>query len=563
MQLFVSSSEAGGVSAGWGEKIVGLLNQTMLNETSWPTDEEFLQMMTNNLSVSVGISSSSSSPPAVKLYCGDGLEAFRRSYLIMHGYISLMVCLFGMLANTLNIIVLTRMDQRISPTNAILTGLALADNLVMIEYIPFTMHMYILRERPVYERFSYPWTVYVLIHAHVTQVFHTISIWLTLLLAVWRYLSVAHPLRSRDWCTLDRALLAILLAYICSPLVCIPLYLTYTIQEQSYRSPASLTANGTGISPDVPMNHTLYVLGTSELARANESLLENINFWTYSVVVKLIPCVALTFFSFRLISALVSAKERRQNLKSNNANSSKKNLPVAGCDPERSVSGIERHPPPAGPGSGSEKHDRTTRMLLAVLVLFLLTEFPQGILALLSGILGDAFFTNCYRHLGELTDILALINGAINFILYCVMSRQFRQTFSRIFRPRLLDKWTAGPLSAASARRNNSTANNQNNTLTVRPIPQQQQQQPPQHSIVNLLSPDPCPVWLAKAVIVLHDNSHSCMTRRKEIRLLQNWALLFRHPSFCWRNLLRASAFAASFPFSSWCAVLHRKSQGV
>lgn len=497
MQLFVSSSETGGVGGGWDDQIVALLNQTMSNETSWPTDEEFLLMMTNNLSaVTTGISSSSSSPPAAKLYCGEGLEAFRRSYLIMHGYISLMVCLFGMMANTLNIIVLTRMDQRISPTNAILTGLALADNLVMIEYIPFTMHMYILRERPVYERFSYPWTVYVLIHAHVTQVFHTISIWLTLLLAVWRYLSVAHPLRSRDWCTLDRALLAILLAYVCSPLVCIPLYLTYTIQEQPYRSPASsLTVNGTGFaSPDVPMNHTLYVLGTSELARANESLLENINFWTYSVVVKLIPCVALTFFSFRLISALVSAKERRQNLKSSNTNSSKKNLPAGGCEPERSVSGIERHAPPTGPaaGSGSEKHDRTTRMLLAVLVLFLVTEFPQGILALLSGILGDAFFTNCYRHLGELTDILALINGAINFILYCVMSRQFRQTFSRIFRPRLLDKWTADPLSAT--RGSNSLANNQNNRLTVRPIPPQQQQQPPQHSIVNLLSPDPCPV---------------------------------------------------------------------
>jgi hypothetical protein len=324
---------------------------------------------------------------------------------------------------------------------------------------------------------------------------------LTLLLAVWRYLSVAHPLRSRDWCTLDRALLAILLAYVCSPLVCIPIYLTYTIQETPYQVPSptnrssSLMSNVTAhVLLDEQKNHTLYVLGTSELARANDSLLENINFWTYSVVVKLIPCVALTFFSFRLISALVSAKERRQNLKSNNTHSSKKNVLA---DQEHSVSAVERHTagPPA-PGNGSEKHDRTTRMLLAVLVLFLVTEFPQGILALLSGILGDAFFTNCYRHLGELTDILALINGAINFLLYCVMSRQFRQTFSRIFRPRLLDKWKSVPLTTATNnhREGNSTVNNQNNTLTVRPLPQLLQQQPPQHSIVNLLSPDPCPV---------------------------------------------------------------------
>jgi hypothetical protein len=82
-------------------------------------------------------------------------------------------------------------------------------------------------------------------------------------------------------------------------------------------------------------------------------------------------------------------------------------------------------------------------MLLAVLFLFLLTEFPQGILALLSGILGDDFFNNCYRQLNELMDILALINGAINFILYCVMSSQFRDTFHRIVKPILPKRKTA------------------------------------------------------------------------------------------------------------------------
>lgn len=510
MELLVSDGNVEGASSSsWSDQLLSLWNQT-----NWPEDEDFLLMATNLTgSGRHRIQPVGPSTPPVKLYCGDGLEAFRQTYLIMHGYISLMVCLFGMLANTLNIIVLTRMDQRISPTNAILTGLALADNLVMIEYIPFAFHMYILRERPVYERFSYPWTVYVLIHAHVTQVFHTISIWLTLLLAVWRYLSVAHPLRSRDWCTLDRALLAILLAYVCSPLVCIPLYLTFTIQSQTWIPPgAAKEVNGSlWLDEAGKEQYTLYFLGTSELAKANQSLLENINFWTYSVVVKLIPCVALTILSFRLISALVSAKERRQNLKSNNISTKNNAHAVTAARNERSTNNVESgasHPQAnAGHGAtaGSEKHDRTTRMLLAVLFLFLVTEFPQGILALLSGILGDAFFTNCYGHLGELMDILALINGAINFILYCVMSRQFRQTFNRIFRSRLLDKWTGIPLpaTAVTANAQSSIVNHgQNNvTPTCRPIPQQ-------HAVVNnvqaatvatsrtsaLLSPDPCPV---------------------------------------------------------------------
>ena len=37
--------------------------------------------------------------------------------------------------------------------------------------------------------------------------------------------------------------------------------------------------------------------------------------------------------------------------------------------------------------------EKTTRMLLTVLLLFLATEMPQGVLALLSGIYGGSFFT--------------------------------------------------------------------------------------------------------------------------------------------------------------------------
>nr|CAD7456137.1 unnamed protein product [Timema tahoe] len=46
------------------------------------------------------------------------------------------------------------------------------------------------------------------------------------------------------------------------------------------------------------------------------------------------------------------------------------------------------------------------------------------------------------RMFGEVMDMLALLNGAINFILYCSMSRQFRTTFGQLFKPRsMLAKW--------------------------------------------------------------------------------------------------------------------------
>lgn len=72
-------------------------------------------------------------------------------------------------------------------------------------------------------------------------------------------------------------------------------------------------------------------------------------------------------------------------------------------------------------------------LLVAVLLLFLFTEFPQGILGLLSGISSKCFFVMCYGQFGELMDLLALINAAIGFVLYGLMSKQFRTSFKMLF----------------------------------------------------------------------------------------------------------------------------------
>lgn len=85
--------------------------------------------------------------------------------------------------------------------------------------------------------------------------------------------------------------------------------------------------------------------------------------------------------------------------------------------------------------------DRTTRMLLAILIFFLITEFPSGLMALFSCFSVD-FFMHVYGPLGDLMDILALVNSSVNFILYCSMSRQFRKTFCHMFVPRsITQRW--------------------------------------------------------------------------------------------------------------------------
>lgn len=141
----------------------------------------------------------------------------------------------------------------------------------------------------------------------------------------------------------------------------------------------------------VVRNVTLYKINTSELAKEH-TVLTNVNLWIYSVAIKLIPCVALTILSLRLIGALLEAKRRRKQLTSNSATGMK-----------TIVNGkvVEKVQKNSKTLEKEKQTDRTTRMLLAVLLLFLMTEFPQGILGLLSALLGDAFFMQCYLKLGE------------------------------------------------------------------------------------------------------------------------------------------------------------------
>jgi hypothetical protein len=98
----------------------------------------------------------------------------------------------------------------------------------------------------------------------------------------------------------------------------------------------------------------------------------------------------------------------------------------------------------------SSRSNRTTRMLLTVVFLFILTNTPQGILSVLSGLI-DKFFHNVYTPLGDLLDIMTLLNNGVNFVLYCTMSKQFRETFFKIFLKKSLHGNISTPLSSIPA----------------------------------------------------------------------------------------------------------------
>ncbi|KAI8419994.1 hypothetical protein MSG28_008597 [Choristoneura fumiferana] len=357
-----------------------------------------------NISVTRSISNECSTVD----YCSGEFRDIILAYNSIHGYVSLLVCLFGSLANALNVAVLTRRDLATAPINRLLKWLAVADVFVMMEYVPFAIYRYLLL--PGQEEHPHSWAVYMLFHMHFTQILHTASILLTLSLAVWRYIAIKYPSYSPTLCTDRRCSMAILISFVLPPILCIPSYFVFTIHKD-YTFDIMTGAAAKVYFVDSDYDGSLY----------------QINFWVHAVFIKLLPCVILTVISAWLIRALYRANSRKKALKSYSA-----------CPSDTVVNGngniFTRKSTKRT--KAERRTDRTTKMLLAVLLLFLLTEFPQGILGLLSGLLGRCFFKRCYDLFGELMDVLALLNGAINFVLYCSMSRQFRTTFGQLVRAR-------------------------------------------------------------------------------------------------------------------------------
>ncbi|CAH0720914.1 unnamed protein product, partial [Brenthis ino] len=348
----------------------------------------------------------------VVAYCDPGGPNFQRIYVKFHGYIALIICLLGSVANSVNIAVLSRKEM-ISSTNSILTALAFADLLVMIDYIPLALHIY-TNIAEALNRNSYAWALFVYFHSMFSQTFHTISIWLTITLAIWRFVAIKFPQKNKTLCNRRNTNIAIAVAYIICPIVCLPIYFAMTIQELPTKSKESdnSTINGTNFANGSEIEEPKYAISMTQ----NENLLTAI-FWIYSVFLKLIPCIVLSILSVCLIMKMKSSDRRRQQLLKKSA--------ITTNEGEKARLNEDNSKRTAG------RTDRTTRMLVALLGLFLATELPQALFGLLTAI-APHLFQVCYYAFGEVMDLMALVGSAVNFVLYCSMSRQFRSTFTRL-----------------------------------------------------------------------------------------------------------------------------------
>jgi hypothetical protein len=110
----------------------------------------------------------------------------------IYGVVSPPVVLLTVITNTLVCLVLLRRPAMRTPTNVLLAALAISDALTGL--CPFPCFIYFYTMGRYLDWVPYRWcALYPALTDHLPTVFHTASIWLTVALAVHRYVCVCRP----------------------------------------------------------------------------------------------------------------------------------------------------------------------------------------------------------------------------------------------------------------------------------------------------------------------------------------------------------------------------------
>ena len=168
-------------------------------------------------------------------------------------------------------------------------------------------------------RDTYFWTCYSLVNIFISVTFHSLSIWLTVYLALYRYFYIKESVsritkKGSNMETknnklielfLNKPVLALFLIIIFCLLFCMPTYFFPTIKFNYINSTNSSKES------------IIYYVDQSYLNIITNGFVFKASFYGQAVFAKILPCFLLVTFIYLLIHSLLIVKQNQKNLKSN------------------------------------------------------------------------------------------------------------------------------------------------------------------------------------------------------------------------------------------------------
>lgn len=291
-----------------------------------------------------------------------------------------LICLVGFCGNTLSIIVLSR-DRSHRVVTFLLKCLAVADNTVL--FISFTLLsiMYGLVQYLLGRNGLSSFKAYVFKYGHpIGYMSQTLTVWMTVLLAINRYIAICRPYNASKLCTVRKARIQVFIVVMLTVIVNFPRFFQYDIISKTDGNQTYKHAKATSIGE----TSIFGIIVTNAL---------------FSIIVLVLPLILLLLINIRLIQELQKMRKRSSSIGIN----------------------IKQN----------RTENNITAVMVIIIIILLMCHTPDRVTQLLKVTVSEEekrypSFTFYFFHA---SNMLIVLNSASNFFVYYFFRRRFRDIF--------------------------------------------------------------------------------------------------------------------------------------
>uniref|UniRef100_A0A914D7J8 G-protein coupled receptors family 1 profile domain-containing protein n=1 Tax=Acrobeloides nanus TaxID=290746 RepID=A0A914D7J8_9BILA len=360
--------------------------------------------------------------------------------LPLYGYIMPIIVAVTIATNSFIVLVLSHRYLR-TPTNYVLLAMAVTELLTGLSCLPWLLYYYTFEGYIIDAREGLPpfWcTMFPYMASVMPSIFHTAAIWLTVYLAVQRYIYICLPKLVRSHCTARRSKQVIMVICIASLWIYAPeFFVTYNGTYEIFNSRHNRTRKAC-------FRH---------MSEFIQSVGHNVYYYTiyglYTLFSHTLPCILLVCFTWRLIAAIRQADKRHAHLIAKQA---KRKFTASEISSSSGNGNVElstrfirgsKMRSSIGESKRIQSLKQNTRMLIVVIILFLITEIPAAAIFSLhvsTIALRITFIQQHYALLNKLLilrNVLIVLSYPFRFAIYCGMSQQFREVVKQMLTQRV------------------------------------------------------------------------------------------------------------------------------
>ncbi|CAJ0560357.1 unnamed protein product, partial [Mesorhabditis spiculigera] len=385
--------------------------------------------------------------------------------LPLYGYLMPLVVALTVATNSFIVVVLSHKYLR-TPTNFVLLAMAVSELLTGVCCIPWFLYYYTFGGYHTDAESGLPsiWCQLIpFMASFFPSIFHATAIYLTVYLAIQRYVYICIPTLVRRFCTIKYSKKVLIFIWIFSTLIYAPEALA------NYHQSKVVKNIFTG-----QISRQCYRTQSGFLLWIGPNLYYKVFYTIQTVLVHSGPCLLLVIFTWKLVSAIREADKRHLHLMKKVPNHRKQDDEVSidcgsmtisvgnmssGNEKRRDYSSfrstlatdslVRKMSKIYKKNSNEPKRvqglKQNTRMLVVVILLFLVTEIPAAMIFTVH-VLSVSFrlgHTN-YQMLNTsliIRNVLIVISYPFRFAIYCGMSQQFREVpWKRVASTRLEDR---------------------------------------------------------------------------------------------------------------------------